>query len=175
MTKKIKTSEILAAYNVLNSAKYGSMEDADKIKVWKITRALKPIATKFDEDSKDAAEKMKPKDKDFDEKYQKAQEYERMIHDPKADAKKLPMGAAEYDEFIKNVWQPYNKLVNDTIKEFAEKEVKVSFESLNDDAFGKLMASNEWTMGQAVALSEIICDNGETEEVEPKKEEKKKK
>ena len=175
MKKSIKTSEILAAYNVLNSAKYGSMEDADKIKVWKITRALKPIATKFDEDRKDAAEKFKPKDKDFDEKYQKAQEYERIIRDPKADTKKLPMGAAEYDEFIKKVWQPYNKLVNDTIKEFAEKEVKVSFEPLNDDAFGKLMSSNEWTMGQAVALSEIICsDSAEsTEEAEPKEKKKK--
>ena len=174
MTKKIKTSEILAAYNVLNSAKYGSMEDADKIKVWKITRALKPIATKFDEDSKDAAEKMKPKDKDFDETLQKAQEYERIIRDPKADTKKLPMGAAEYDAFIEK-FKEYNKLVGKAVEDFANKEVKVEFEPLNDDAFGKLMASNEWTMGQAVALSEIICDNGETEDVEPKKEDKKKK
>ena len=174
MKKSIKTSEILATYNVLNSAKYGSMEDADKIKVWKITRALKPIATKFDEDSKDAAEKMKPKDKDFDETLQKAQEYERIIRDPKADTKKLPMGAAEYDAFIEK-FKEYNKLVGKAVEEFANKEVKVSFEPLNDDAFGKLMSSNEWTMGQAVALSEIICDNGETEEVEPKKEDKKKK
>ena len=174
MTKKIKTSEILAAYNVLNTAKYGSMEDADKIKVWKITRALKPIATKFDEDSKDAAEKFKPKDKDFDEKYQKAQEYERIIRDPKADTKKLPMGAAEYDAFIEK-FKEYNKLVGKAVEDFANKEVKVSFEPLSDDAFGKLMASNEWTMGQAVALSEIICsDSAEsTEEAEPKEKKKK--
>ena len=156
MTKKIKTSEILAAYNVLNSAKYGSMEDADKIKVWKITRALKPIASKFDEDSKDAAEKMKPKyEGGFDETLQKAQEYERITRDPKADTKKLPMGAAEYDAFIEK-FKEYNKLVGKAVEEFANKEVKVSFEPLNDDAFGKLMSSNEWTMGQAVALSEII-------------------
>ena len=172
MKKSIKTSEILAAYNVLNTAKYGSMEDADKIKVWKITRALKPIATKFDEDSKDAAEKMKPKDKDFDETLQKAQEYERIIRDPKADTKKLPIGAAEYDAFIEK-FKEYNKLVGKAVEEFANKEVKVSFEPLNDDAFGKLMASNEWTMGQAVALSEIICDNGEATEEEPKKDKKK--
>ena len=174
MKKTIKTSEILAAYNVLNSAKYGSMEDADKIKVWKITRALKPIATKFDEDRKDAAEKFKPKDKDFDEKYQKAQEYERIIRDPKADTKKLPMGAAEYDAFIEK-FKEYNKLVGKAVEDFANKEVKVSFEPLSDDAFGKLMASNEWTMGQAVALSEIICsDSAEsTDEAEPKDRKKK--
>ena len=155
MKKTIKTSEILAAYNVLNTAKYGSMEDADKIKVWKITRTLKPIATKFDEDSKDAAEKMKPKDKDFDEKLQKAQKYERMIRDNKANMEKLPMGSAEYEAFIEK-FKEYNKLVGKAVEDFANKEVKVSFEPLNDDAFGRLMASNEWTMGQAVALSEII-------------------
>ena len=174
MTKKIKTSEILAAYNVLNTAKYGSMEDADKIKVWKITRALKPIATKFDEDSKDAAEKFKPKDKDFDETLQKAQEYERMIRDPKVDASKLPMGAAEYDAFIEK-FKKYNKLVEKAVKDFANKEVSLEIDAISDDTFGKLMASNEWTMGQAVALSEIICsDSAEsTEEAEPKEKKKK--
>ena len=60
MTKKVKTEQVLGAFNVLNTAKYAKMDDADKIKVWKIARALKPIATKFDEDSKDAAEKLKP-------------------------------------------------------------------------------------------------------------------
>ena len=174
MKKSIKTSEILAAYNILNTAKYGSMEDGDKIKVWKITRALKPIATKFDEDSKDAAEKMKPKyEGGFDETLQKAQEYERMIRDTKADPKKLPMGAAEYDAFIEK-FKEYNKLVGKAVEDFANKEVKVSFEPLNDDAFGKLMASNEWTMGQAVALSEIICsDSTESTEEEPKDKKKK--
>ena len=169
MKKTIKTSEILAAYNVLNTAKYGSMEDSDKIKVWKITRALKPIATKFDEDSKDAAEKMKPKvEGGFDETLQKAQEYERLIRDTKADAKKLPMGAAEYDAFIEK-FKEYNKLVGKAVEEFANKEAKLDFEPLSDDAFGKLMASNEWTMGQAVALSEIICEATEVVDSEPKK------
>lgn len=158
MKKKIKTNEILAAYNILNAAKYASMGDDDKVKVWKIARILKPIATKFDEDSKDAAEKLKPKDKDFDEKYQKAQEYERMKRTPNADASKLPMGAAEYDQFINKVLVPYNKLVGKALEEFANKEVEVEFEPLSDEAFGKLMASNEWTMGQAVVLSEIICE-----------------
>ena len=159
MKKSIKTSEVLAAFNVLNSAKYGSMSDEDKIKVWKITRALKPIATKFDEDSKDAAEKMKPKmEGGFDETLLKAQEYEKMIKDPKADMKKLPMGVAEYDAFIAK-FKEYNKLVGKAIEEFAEKVVKIDIEPLNDDSFAKLMTSNEWTMGQVVTLSDIICNN----------------
>lgn len=153
MTKKVKTEKVLGAFNVLNTAKYAKMDDADKIKVWKIARALKPIATKFDEDSKDAAEKLKPEG--FDDDLRKAQEYERVIKDKEADASKLEMGAAEYGEFIKKL-KEMNKLVADALKEFANKEVDIDFEPISEDAFTKLMASNDWTMEQAVMIGELI-------------------
>lgn len=153
MTKKVKTEQVLGAFNVLNTAKYAKMDDADKIKVWKIARALKPIATKFDEDSKDAAEKLKPEG--FDDDLRKAQEYERVTKDKEADASKLEMGAAEYGEFIKKLKET-NKLVADALKEFANKEVDIDFEPISEDAFTKLMASNDWTMEQAVMIGELI-------------------
>jgi hypothetical protein len=153
MTKKVKTEQVLGAFNVLNTAKYAKMDDADKIKVWKIARALKPIATKFDEDSKDAAEKLKPEG--FDENLRKAQEYERVAKDKEAGASKLEMGAAEYGEFIKKL-KEMNKLVADALKEFANKEVDIDFEPISEDAFTKLMASNDWTMEQAVMIGELI-------------------
>lgn len=153
MTKKVKTEKVLGAFNVLNTAKYAKMDDADKIKVWKIARALKPIATKFDEDSKDAAEKLKPEG--FDDDLRKAQEYERVTKDKEADASKLEMGAAEYGEFIKKL-KEMNKLVADALKEFANKEVDIDFEPISEDAFTKLMASNDWTMEQAVMIGELI-------------------
>ena len=153
MTRKVKTEKVLGAFNVLNTAKYAKMDDADKIKVWKIARALKPIATKFDEDSKDAAEKLKPEG--FDDDLRKAQEYERVINDKDADASKLEMGAAEYGEFIKKL-KDMNKLVADALKEFANKEVDIDFEPISEDAFTKLMASNDWTMEQAVMIGELI-------------------
>ena len=153
--KKMKTEEVLKAYNVLSTAKYGKLDDADKIKVWKIARSMKPIAEKFREDSEDAQEKMKPND-DFDEQLMKAQEYEREIRKPDCDASKLPMGAAQYQEFV-DEFKAYQKLVNDTIKDFAEKEVEVSFDPISEDAFGKLMASNDWTLEQVATLGETIC------------------
>lgn len=153
MTRKVKTEKVLGAFNVLNTAKYAKMDDADKIKVWKIARALKPIATKFDEDSKDAAEKLKPEG--FDDDLRKAQEYERVTKDKEADASKLEMGAAEYGEFIKKL-KEMNKLVADALKEFANKEVDIDFEPISEDAFTKLMASNDWTMEQAVMIGELI-------------------
>ena len=153
--KTIKTEKVLGAYNVLNTAKYSKLDDADKVKVWKIARALKPVATKFDEDSKDAAEKMKPEG--FDENLRKAQEYERVTKDANADASKLEMGAAEYGAFIKEL-QKYNKLVGEAVKEYADKEVELEFEPLSEDAFGKLMASNEWTMEQTVELGMLVVE-----------------
>ena len=153
MTKKVKTEKVLGAFNVLNTAKYAKMDDADKIKVWKIARALKPVATKYDEDTKDAAEKLKPEG--FDDDLRKAQEYERVTKDKNADASKLEMGAAEYGEFIKKL-KEMNKLVADALKEFADKEVDIDFEPISEDAFTKLMASNDWTMEQAVMIGELI-------------------
>ena len=154
MTKKtIKTSEVLNVYNILNTAKYGKMEDADKIKVWKITKALKPIATKFDEDSKDAAEKFKQDIDGFDEKLQKAQEYERLRGEkqPTIDI----MTTADYEVFIKELRQ-YNETVSKAIQEYADKEVEIDFEPISEDAFGKLMASNEWTMAQVTTIDGIV-------------------
>ena len=151
--KTIKTEKALTAFRVLNTAKYSKLADDDKIKVWKIARAIKPVADKFDEDSKDAAEKFKPSE-DFNEKLQKAQEFERM-RNAKEDMTNAPIGAAEYGEFIKE-FQKYNKLVADAIKEFADKEVELEFDVLSEEAFGKLMASNEWTVEQALEIGQII-------------------
>jgi len=155
MTQKIKTEKVVSAYSVLSTAKYGKMDDSEKIKVWKIARALKPIATKFDEDMKDASEKMKPTD-DFSDRLMKAQQYEAAIRKPDCDAQTLPMGAAEYGQFI-DEFKAYQKLVADAMKEYSDAEVEVDFEPLTEDAFGQLMASNEWTVDQALALGDIIC------------------
>lgn len=156
MKKKITTSKALEAHQVLGSAKYSKLDDADKIKVWKIARKLQPIATKFDEDAKDAAEKLKPTE-DFNDRLEKAQKYEAEIRKPDCDASKLPMGAAEYEQFIGEL-KKYNKLVGDAVKEFGEKEVKIEFEPISEDAFGKLMASNDWNIAQVSTLGEIVCE-----------------
>ena len=155
-TLTLNTEKVQAAYRTLSTAKYSKMEDADKIKVWKIARALKPVATKFEEDSQDAAEKMKPSE-DFDDQLQKAQEYERITRQPDFDAQKLPMGVAEYNAFLEK-FHAYNRLVNDAVKDFASKEVELEYDALSEDAFGKLMSSNEWTMEQVTMLGDIICE-----------------
>ena len=155
MTRKVRTELLLVVFNVLNTAKYGKLDDQDKIKVWKIARMMKPIATKFDEETKDAAEKMKPGD-DFDGRLQKAQEFER-LRNTNGDMSKSPMGAAEYQEFIVE-FKNYQKLVSDAVKEYADKEVEIEFEPVSEEVFGKLMASNDWTVDQTTTLGDFICE-----------------
>lgn len=155
MKKKEKTSSVLSIYNVLSKAKYGQTSNEDKIKIWKIARVLKPYATKFDEDSRDAAEKFKPYE-DFSEDLQKAQEFER-LRNTGGDMSQSPMGVAEYNKFV-DEFKNYNKLVNDAIKEFADKEVELEFDCISEDAFGKLISSNEWTVDQTIELGEFIVE-----------------
>lgn len=154
MKKTVKTSEILSVYQIIGNAKYGKMSDDDKVKVWKIARKLKPVATKFEDDTKDAADKMKPYE-DFDQKLQKAQEYERLKNDKKPTID--VMSTADYDNFIADFKQ-YKNIVDKAIKEFADKEVEIEFDAISEEAFGKLITSNEWTFGQVTLLGEFVCE-----------------
>lgn len=154
MKKTLKTEAVLEAFNIINTANYKQMDDADKIKLWKIARAMKPIAKQFEDDSRDAAEKMKPNG--IDEQLEKAKDYEAKMKDGKTD--NLPMTAGEYHSFVVDVWQPFNQLVAKAVKEFADKEVQLEFEGLSEDSFGKLMASNDWTVDKAMIVGELIVE-----------------
>ena len=155
MKKELTTEKVLVAYRILGPAKYDKMSDEDKVKVWKIARQMKPIATQFEEESKDASEKLKPGD-DFVERLQKAQEYERKVKEGDTDGK-LPMAPKEYQEFMKE-FQKFQGLVDKAIREFAKKMVSLDFEPLTEEAFGKLMASNSWTSDQTIELGDILCE-----------------
>lgn len=150
--KTLKTSDVLTAYNILSGSKYTNLSDVDKIKVWKIAREMKPIAKKFEEDAKDASEKLKPEG-NYDEMFPKAQEYERIKRENSKE--ELPITVNEYNEFIK-VFKNYQDLVHKAIDEFANKEVELDFTPLSEETFGKLMSSNDWTVDQAMVLGDII-------------------
>lgn len=154
MKKTVKTSEILSVYQIIGNAKYGKMSDDDKVKVWKIARKLKPVATKFEDDTKDAADKMKPYE-DFDQKLQKAQEYERLKSEKKPTID--VMSTADYDNFIADFKQ-YKNVIDKAVQEFADKEVEIEFDAISEEAFSKLITSNEWTFGQVTLLGDFICE-----------------
>ena len=156
MKKVITTETILAVWSILNTASYKQLADEDKIRLWKIARHLKPVAKQFEEDSKDAAEKMKSGYEGFDDGLMKAKQFEEMRKAGETDG--LPMTEAEYQQFIREVWNPYNSLVAKTAKEYADKEVEVDFEPLTEEAFGKLIASNDWTVDKVMTVGEILTN-----------------
>lgn len=153
MKKVLKTEKLMEAFNILNAATYKKLDDADKVKLWKIARAMKPVAKQFEEDSKDAAEKLKPEN--LDTQLEKARDYEAKKQNGDDD---LPMTDAEYQAFIREVWTPFNQLVAKAVREFADKEVEIDFEPLSEEAFGKLMASNDWTIQKADVIGNLIIE-----------------
>ena len=153
---KLTTEKVLEAFNVVSTAKYAKLDDQDKVRVWKIARALKPVADKFADDRDDASKKLMPTE-DFEERRAKAQQYQSMLSDKQADMTQAPMTPTEFWKFFNENFA-YNKLLNEALAEFGKKEVEVEFEPLSEETFGKLMSSNDWTFDFALRLSEIICE-----------------
>lgn len=150
---KVTTKKAIGAFKILDSAKYQKLSDDDKVKVWKITRMLKPIALEYSDEIHDAKMRLMPSE-DYEEKLQKAQMYEQMLKEGKED---LPMTKEEYEAFVP-VFKGYMELLNKVLKEGLEKEHELMFEPVSEDALGKLMASNDWAFGQVEALDFILCD-----------------
>ena len=121
----MKTIAITNVYAILNEAKLTKMEDADKFKVIKALRVIKPIAKGYEDFVEDAKNKLK--DEKYEDMSNKAQDWN------KANQNKKRSSLTE-----------------------AEKEVEVEFEKLSEDAFCKLVSSNDWTCSQILSLSDFI-------------------
>jgi hypothetical protein len=67
----------------------------------------------------------------------------------------LPMSDEEYLEFLK-VFKEYMVLLDKALKEELDKENDIDIPTISEDAFGKLMASNDWSFGQVGKLDFII-------------------
>ena len=166
--KKIKVSEIILVSRVLAPAKYTELANSDKAKLLRIILTMKDAADKFEADTKVVVDKLKESDyKDYDEHLTKAQEYENLLR-TNGDMSKSPIGAAEYEKFIKEELQPLNKLVDETMKPSAEKEVEI--ETLSESAFEALMASNDWTIGQVLSLRNYLVEDKVKEAAAPAEE-----
>jgi hypothetical protein len=152
MKMKTNVEKVAQVYDILNAAKYSKLNDDERIALWKITRAMKPVAMKLKDDIQDAAQHMKPSD-DFDRRLTMARQYEQAQRDGKEFDK---LGKEDYDAFIKE-WREYSKLVDTAVKEFADEEVEIDIEPITEETLSRLMASNDsWTMENAVIVSDMI-------------------
>ena len=156
MSKKVKTKEVLVAWQVLGQAKYDKLDNDQKVHVFHIGQQLKPIATAFSDYSADAAEKMQPS-ADFQERWDKAKVYETMTANPKADMEQLPMGPAEYKEFMVKEYFPFDRLWKKAIKDEGDKEVELKFDPISEEVLFALADTNKWNVDQTTAVAAVVC------------------
>ena len=150
----MKTIEITNIYAVLNEAKLTKMDDADKFKVIKALRVIKPVAKGYEDFVEEAKNKLKGDD--HDKMTEKAQAWNKDNQGKKVGE----LTQEQIDELntINTYFAEYNKRVETCLKEEAEKEVELTFDKLSEEAFSKLVASNDWTCGQIMALSDAVAE-----------------
>lgn len=147
----MKTKNLVSAYSVLSNAKYQKLSDEDKVKVWKIYRSLKPIADKYTEDTQDAQKRLMP-DEDFLKRLSLAQQYEAA---KKEGIKETEMKDSEYLDFLGEL-NRYNTMVKEAVDAFNSEEQEVAFDKLDDECFGRLISSNDWTLKEVEILEGVI-------------------
>ncbi len=150
MEKSLKTFEIVDAYQLLGNAKYQKLEDADKIRIWKISRLLKPFYVKMDEAQQDATNSLVPEE--FRKRINLAQEYKMA---KASDRKELPMTDKEYLAYLAD-FRKYNVLVAKALDELLQKDVTLDFEPVSEEAMGLLIACNDWPMAETEKLEWMI-------------------
>lgn len=123
-------------FRLINTAKLGKMEDAEKFQLIKAVRQLKKVATDFDDFLKDAQEKLKPEG--FDAVAGKFQKRAELTHEES------------------EMWNKYQKDISDCLKDEVEKEIELDFEPLNKDAVSRFVASNDFSINEIMAIEDVI-------------------
>ena len=148
---ELKTKEIEESHSLISTARYQKLSDDDKVKVWKISRKLSPIAEQYSKDVEDAKQRLLPSE-DFPQKLQMALKYQSLRDSGEKD---LPMTEEEFSK-IAAEWNNYNAILDKALRDRAEEKVTIEIEPITEEAFGKLMASNDWSFAQAGKLEFII-------------------
>lgn len=144
MTKKVEN--IVSLYNVLKEAKLTKLADADKYTIIKILRKLRPTAEKFEEDKKEASERLKPEN--WEDIIAKAQQWQK-------DGNETTLTDEEKKE-INAVIIKYENSVRECIIEELNTEVEVDMPTISEAVFEKLMASNDWEAKTALLVADEI-------------------
>ena len=134
--KKVTTEQIVKAYQVLHDAKLGKLEGKEKIAVVKVSQKLKSVATAYTEFEQDAVKRLRPDG--FDSIEQKLSSRSSLTP---AESLKL---------------QEFNKQVSECLEEEKKKEHELDIEPLSEKTMEHLMESNDFTIGQLIAIEEIM-------------------
>lgn len=148
MKKSMTKKQIHDVYVIMNNARLNGLKrNEDKTGVLKILRELRPVATKYETDIKDAFEKLKPES--YDENLNLARQFEQ-------DRKTTTMTVEEYEAFRKQ-FEEYQTTIRNTMEDEDKKEVEIEYNLLPSSAVEELMTINDWTVAQYFAVEELLC------------------
>lgn len=135
--KKVNVDRTVTAYRMIGKAKLTKMEDPEKFAMFKVMRSMKKTASEFEEFLNDASERLRPEG--FDAVAEKIQRKEELSEDENEMAGK------------------YNKDVTACVEDELKKEIDLC-EPFSEDALDRFFASNDFTLGETVFLSEFFGD-----------------
>lgn len=147
---KLKTIEIVNASAMLINANYQQLPEGERIKFWKITRKLRPIAESFAKEKQSAEEEFKPSEEVM-ARFQKGANYELA----KGMNSEPPITDEEYRE-IKEEYEKYRNLVNKALEDTTNKEEEIEIETLSEAGFDELIGLNKWSIPQLDTIDFIV-------------------
>lgn len=140
---KVKVGEIVNVYPVIMKSSFSKMSGKAKLGMVRIIKAMKPVASEFEEVRQEAIKKLAGED--YQEAIKKVQNPKDYSEDEVKEALKV----------AKTSDDAYSKFV----QEECEKEVEIEFELLKEDDFESLLeGSKDLTPQELMMLSELICE-----------------
>lgn len=135
---KVKT--IVEAYKLLGNAKTTNLEDADKIKILKARKAMRPTANEYEAFEKDCQEAMKYEGFDADIKPYT------VAHNKIRQGKGNEITECEAKAYGRVM--EYDMKVHKALCDELDKEIEIEIEKLSEGSDIKLMSANDWTPNQ---------------------------
>ena len=146
----MKVSDCVKAFPILKEAKLTKMEDKEKLTVIKAVRAIGKVAKEYEELVTEMREKLK--DERFADMTRRAEQFNASHQENQ------PLTAEEQQEVkeLNDYFSDYNSRLGEVLKEEYEREVTVEYERLKEDAFGRLVASNDFTVQDILNLETAL-------------------
>ena len=150
----MKTKELVKAYKILQPTKVTKVDDADKMKIIKATRLLRPIAEEYEKNVEESLKTLR--DDRFEEMQQKGAKHNEAV---KNDSKDGLLSFNELDELNK-YFSEHDKLCRTLVRELDEKEVTLDMPHISEESFIKFISSNDenLTSDDFAFLSTIITE-----------------
>lgn len=147
MTKKL----VHTVYAIIGSARLNELKKTDdKVAVLRVLRQLRRVAVAYEDDAREATNKLKPDG--YDEQRAQAALYETERNSGK---KPTAMADADYQRFLA-AHLDYTRNVATAMRDIDEATVELDFEPVAPDVLRELMDANQWTVDQFLTVEDVL-------------------